>query len=88
MKLVNTTLGRADIVYIPQDNKRIPLIIELKREEGQTANDAIDQIKTKEYIDSLGPYKGEVALVGIAYNPHTLKHTSKVEIIKLDLFNC
>ncbi len=83
LKEVNTTIGRADIVYIPQDNKRIPLIIELKAEDGKTALDAIDQIKTKEYIDSLGPYKGEVALVGIAYDTHTLKHTSKVEIIKL-----
>ena len=83
LKEVNTTLRTADIVYISQDNKCIPLIIELKAEEGKTANDAIDQIKTKEYLDALGPYKGDVALVGIAYDPHTLKHNSKVEIIKL-----
>ncbi len=76
-----STLGRADITFIPYDNTHIPFIIELK--VNSTPLDAIDQIKKKEYFNSLGDYHGKVLLLGISYNDKTLKHSSIVEIITI-----
>ena len=76
-----TTLGRADLTFTPYDNNHIPLIIELKASK-ETVDDAIKQIKVKEYIDSLGDYHGDVLLVGITYNESTLKHDTKIEVYK------
>ncbi len=80
-KEVTSTLGRADIMYIPHDNTHIPLIIELK--VNSSKEECIKQIKTREYFNALGSYKGDLLLLGIAYNKKTLKHDSMVEIIKL-----
>ena len=80
-KEVTNTLGRADIMYIPHDNTHIPLIIELKVDSSK--EECIKQIKTREYFNALGSYKGDVLLLGISYNTKTLKHDSIVEIIKL-----
>lgn len=74
-----TTLGRADLTYTPYDNNHIPLIIELKASK-ETTDDAIKQIKVKDYMDSLGSYHGDVLLIGITYDEQTLKHDSKIEI--------
>ncbi len=79
-KEVNTTLGRADIVFIPKDNNHIPMIIELKVDS--TPDEAINQIKDKEYVNTLGSYKGDVLLLGISYDSKSLKHNSKIEHIK------
>lgn len=76
-----TTLGRADLTFTPYDNNHIPFIIELKASK-ETVDDAIKQIKVKEYIDSLGDYHGDVLLVGITYNESTLKHETKIEVYK------
>ncbi len=78
-KEVNTTLGRADIVFIPKDNNHIPMIIELK--VNSTPDEAIKQIKDKEYVNTLGTYKGNVLLLGISYDSSSLKHNSKIEYI-------
>ena len=80
-KEVTNTLGRADIMYIPHDNTHIPLIVELKVDSSK--EECIKQIKTREYFNALGSYKGDVLLLGISYNTKTLKHDSIVEIIKL-----
>ncbi len=74
-------LGRADITFIPYDNTHIPFIIELK--VNSTPEDAINQIKKKEYFNSLGDYHGKVLLLGISYNDKTLKHNSKIEMIEI-----
>lgn len=71
-----STLGRSDISFIPKDNTHIPFIIELKVDS--TPEDAISQIKEKEYFNSLTNYKGKVLLLGISYNSKKLKHSSKV----------
>ncbi len=76
-----STLGRADITFIPYDNTHIPFIIELKA--NSTPLDAIEQIKKKEYFNSLGDYHGKVLLLGISYNFETLKHDSKIETIEI-----
>ena len=80
-KEVTNTLGRADIMYIPHDNTHIPLIVELKVDSSK--EECIKQIKTREYFNALGSYKGDVLLLGITYNTKTLKHDSMVEIINI-----
>ncbi len=71
-------LGRCDLIFIPNDNVHIPFIIELKADD--TCDNAINQIKEKEYVNSFGDYKGKVFLIGIAYNSKTLKHECKIEV--------
>lgn len=79
MKKEDTSaLGRSDISFIPKDGSHIPFIVELK--VNSSPEEAISQIKEKEYFNSLGDYKGEVLLLGINYNSKTLKHSSKVEL--------
>jgi hypothetical protein len=76
-----STLGRSDISFIPKDNTHIPMIVELKVDS--TPEEAITQIKEKEYFNSLGDYKGQVLLLGISYDSKKLKHSSKIEFIEL-----
>lgn len=76
----NSTLGRADLTFIPRDGQHTPLIIELKADS--SPEEAISQIKEKEYSSSFGEYKGKIILLGISYDSKTLKHHSKIEIIE------
>ncbi len=75
-----SSLGRADLTFIPYDSFHMPLIIELKVDS--SPEKAIKQIKEREYVSSLGDYKGKVMLLGISYDEKTLKHDSKIEIIE------
>lgn len=77
----SSTLGRADISFIPYDNTQIPMFVELK--VNSTPEDAIKQIKERKYFNSFGEYHGKVLLLGISYNDKTLKHNSQIEIIEL-----
>ncbi len=77
----NSMKGRSYISIIPYDNVHIPFIVELKVDS--TPEDAISQIKEKEYFSSLGSYKGKVLLLGISYDSKTMKHSSKVEMIEV-----
>ena len=76
-----STLGRSDISFVPKDSTHIPMIVELKVDS--TPEDAISQIKEKEYFNSLGTYKGKILLLGISYDSKKLKHSSKIEYIEL-----
>ena len=76
--------GFADLVFIPRKTTQAPaIVVELKR--NQTADAAIDQIKRKEYVQSLKDYRGEVLLVGINYESkdsdgeNYKKHFCKIE---------
>lgn len=60
-------------MFYPKDNNPIPFIVELKAQEKASALDALEQIKNKEYYDIFDNFK-EVMIVGISYNPKTLKH--------------
>ena len=73
--------GRADITFTPRDNTHIPMIIELKADK--PVQDAINQIKEKDYTSLFKGYKGKVLLLGITYNSSTLKHESKIEFVEL-----
>ena len=69
--------GFADIVFEPNRNCNLPaMIVELKW--GHSAEEAIEQIKKKDYLDCLQNYHGEVLLVGVNYDKEK-HHTCKIE---------
>ena len=69
--------GFADIVFEPNRNCNLPaLIVELKW--GHSAEEAIEQIKRKDYLYCLQNYHGEVLLVGVNYDKEK-RHTCKIE---------
>ena len=69
--------GFADIVFEPNRNCNLPaMIVELKW--GHSAEEAIEQIKRKNYLDCLQNYHGEVLLVGVNYDKEK-HHTCKIE---------
>ena len=69
--------GFADIVFEPNRNCNLPaMIVELKW--GHSAEEAIEQIKKKDYLDCLQNYHGEILLVGVNYDKEK-HHTCKIE---------
>ena len=74
--------GLADIVLIPRSKNPNPaLIIELKW--NQNAGIALNQIKEKNYIQSLKDYHGKVLFVGINYDKKTKQHECKFESVEI-----
>ena len=72
--------GFADIVFEPNRNCDLPaMIVELKW--GHSAEEAVEQIKRKDYLDCLKNYSGEVLLVGVNYDKEK-HHTCKIERVK------
>ena len=75
--------GSADLIYVPKRNPQLPiLLIEFKY--AKSAEEAIDQIKEKEYFSRYrdGDYPNDVLLIGINYSPKTKDHQCLIE--KLD----
>ena len=75
-----TGRGFADFVYIPKPeykNDYPALIVELKW--NQNAQTALQQIREKQYPDSILDYTGDVLLVGINYNKKTKSHDCVIE---------
>ena len=73
--------GFADIVFEPNRNCDLPaLIVELKW--GHSAEEAVEQIKQKDYLDCLKNYSGEVLLVGVNYDKEK-RHTCRIERVKI-----
>ena len=59
--------GYADMVFVPRSNVNKPaIIVELKW--NKSADSAINQIKNRQYDESLKGYSGEVVLVGVNYD--------------------
>ena len=75
--------GYADMVFVPRSNVNKPaMIVELKW--NKTASAAIEQIKNRQYIESLKGYSGEVVLVGINYDDGDFKkHVCRIEKVKV-----
>lgn len=81
--------GYVDFVFYPKSDKKADgIILELKVDH--TPEEAIEQIKEKQYVlcfqGKLGEeneYGGHVLAVGIGYSKKTKKHTCKVERISL-----
>ena len=72
--------GFADVVYIPLDKTLPAMVVELKH--NKTAESALDQIRDKQYFDSLDRYTGELLLVGISYDEGTKEHSCMIERLK------
>ena len=53
------------------------MIVELKWDK--TAKGAINQIKNKQYFESLKEYQGNLLLVGINYDKQTREHQCVIE---------
>ena len=78
-----TGRGIADVVFIPKKDTSLPaMIVELKWNE--TAESAVEQIKSKNYPAVLKEYSGEILLVGINYNEKTKEHSCKIENIYIN----
>ena len=70
--------GYADIVYIPKKGKDIPaLVVELKWND--SAGGAIQQIKDKEYLNTVEGFGGVVLLVGISYDKDSGEYQCRIE---------
>ncbi len=72
--------GRADLVYEPVDQSLPVIIIEFKY--GESAGEAIEQIKSKEYYKRYAEKYRHIVLAGISYSKETKKHQCLLE--KLD----
>ena len=77
IKEMTTGKGFADVVFIPFVPGISAMIIELKRND--CAESAINQIKQKQYFDSLSHYSGNLLFVGINYDEKTKTHECKIE---------
>ncbi len=77
----NCPTGRADAVFIPKKPGYIPIVIELKADK--SPDEAIKQIKSRDYASMLNGYCGKVMLLGIAYDSKSLKHHSKIECVEI-----
>ena len=75
-----TGRGFADFVFIPKPEYRSDypaLIVDLKW--NQKAETALQQIKEKQYPDSVLDYTGDILLVGINYDKKTKEHQCLIE---------
>jgi hypothetical protein len=70
--------GFADIVFEPRyPDKNPAMIVELKW--NKSADTAIEQIKNKQYVDSLKNYSGKIILVGVSYDKESKVHSCVIE---------
>lgn len=83
IKEMTTGKGFADVVYIPlkPDLCTPAMIIELKH--NKCAESAIDQIRNKQYFESLSHYKGNLIFVGINYDEASKTHECRIERFKV-----
>ena len=74
-----TGKGFADVCMIPRKRyvDKPAIVIELKWDK--SAVGALDQIKEKQYCDSIKEYTGNILLVGINYDKDSKKHTCLIE---------
>ena len=77
IKEMTSGKGFADVVFVPVKEGDPAMVIELKR-NGSTGS-ALDQIKEKQYFDSLSHYQGNLLFVGINYDEKEKKHTCRIE---------
>ena len=47
--------------------------------DNKSVDSAIDQIRNKEYLDSLSKYEGNLIFVGINYDEKEKTHTCRIE---------
>ena len=71
--------GFADICFIPRKMyaDKPAVVVELKWDK--SARGALEQIKDREYVETLKEYKGNLLLAGINYDRKTKTHTCVIE---------
>ncbi|MBR0092619.1 MAG: PD-(D/E)XK nuclease domain-containing protein, partial [Lachnospiraceae bacterium] len=69
--------GYSDVTFIPLRPEKPAMIIELKK--NASAASAIDQIREKQYYESLSLYQGDLLFVGINYDEEAKTHTCRIE---------
>lgn len=82
-------VGYVDFIFYPEvDEKADCIILELK--VNRTAEEAVQQIKEKQYALRFEPtlgekrkYTGRILAVGIAYDKSTKAHSCKIEVLKM-----
>ena len=75
-----TGRGFADYVFLPKPEyaEEIPaLLVELKWNKKATT--ALQQIKDKNYVQSVADYTGNILLVGISYDKKSKEHACIIE---------
>ena len=75
-----TGRGFADFVFIPKPqykNDYPALVIELKW--NKTVQIALDQIKEKNYPESISQYTGNILLIAVNYDKKTKQHECMIE---------
>ena len=76
-----TGKGVADIVMIPRKNVELPaVVIELKY--NHSSENAIAQIKNRNYPEKISEYTGKIILAGIIYDPKTKAHECVIEEVE------
>lgn len=80
-------IGYVDFIFYPERNKKDDCII-LELKVGHSAQEAIQQIKKKQYTLRFEPkigeerkYTGRILLVGIAYEKETKKHSCEIQVL-------
>ena len=78
-----TGKGFADVCFIPRVSHldKPAVVIELKYDKN--VDGAISQIKSRQYVEALKDYKGNLLLVGINYDKKTKEHRCVIEKWKL-----
>ncbi len=70
--------GYADLLFLPRKHLNKPaILIELKWDK--SVEGAIGQIKSRNYVEAIENYVGEILLVGINYNKKDKVHECKIE---------
>ncbi len=80
---LQTGKGYADVIYVPKRNGSLPiLLIEFKHDT--SAEDAMSQIKEKEYFSRYrdGDYPNEVIMIGLNYSSKNKEHQCLIEKLK------
>ena len=70
--------GYADLVLIPRKNVNSPAII-IEMKYGKTAEEAISQIKRRDYISKVTNFTHDILFVGINYDRDTKEHQCRIE---------
>ena len=80
-------IGYVDFIFYLERNKKDDCII-LELKVGHSTQEAIQQIKKKQYILRFEPkigeerrYTGRILLVGIAYEKETKKHSCEIQVL-------
>ena len=81
-------IGYVDFIFYPEVNMSADCII-LELKVDHSAEEAIQQIKDRQYALRFAPklgekpkYKGRILAVGIAYDKETKVHSCKIEVLK------